>query len=229
MPEDSPTTFDFEPLAADYDQWYQTAEGTMYDRLEKRAVTRLLPRSGYGRRLLEVGCGTGHWTRLFSDRGFEVTGVDISASMLGVSRKKEIGRASFGVADAHSLPFADGQFEVSVAITTLEFVRDPGVVVGEMARCARKPGGIVLVGVLNAWGRRNRRMKAAGEPPYGAARLVSPREMKAMLTPYGGTKVAVAAFVPNAAWLLPLAPIVDLVGRLLRLPWGDFVIGRVVL
>jgi len=229
MPEDSPTTFDFGPLAEDYDQWYQTAEGIMYDRLEKGAVTRLLPRSSRGRRLLEVGCGTGHWTRFFSENGFRVTGVDISPSMLSVAREKRIDGASFELADAHLLPFGDGQFEVSVAITTLEFVRDPGVVVGEMARCVRKPGGIILVGVLNARAGRNRQKKDTSEAPYGAARLFSPREMKAMLTPYGRTKVGVAAFIPNAAWLLPLAPLVDLLVRMLHLPYGAFVVGRVEL
>ncbi len=229
MPETSPTTFDFDVLAEEYDQWYQTAEGIMYDQLEKRAVTRLLPRSGHGMRLLEVGCGTGHWTRFFSEKGFKVTGVDISSSMLSIAREKHISGASFQPADAHSLPFEDGRFDVTAAITTLEFVRDAEAVVREMARCVRNPGGIVLAGVLNARAPRNRRMKAADEPPYNAARLFSPREMKAMLAPYGRTEVAVAAFVPNKPWLLPLAPLADVFVRMLHLPYGAFVTGRVVI
>ncbi len=229
MTEKTPATFDFDSLAEHYDRWYETPEGMMYDRLEKRAVMRSLPRPSDGKRLLEVGCGTGHWTRFFSDKGFNTTAVDISPAMLSVARKKSIHGASFGVADAHSLPFEDGQFDVAAAIATLEFVQNPEAVVDEMVRCVRKPRGVLLVGVLNAWARRNRRKKASGRPPYSAARLFSPRDVKAMLPSYGRAKVAAAAFVPTAPWLLPIAPLADVLLRTLRLPYGAFIVGRVEL
>ncbi len=226
MAQTAGATFDFGTIAERYDQWYETPDGAMYDRLEKRAVGRLLPRDGRGKELLDVGCGTGHWARFFTERGFRVTGIDVSSAMVRVAREKAVPGASFAIADAHAMPFASGRFEVAVAIATLEFVRDPQAALREMARCARRPGGIMLVGALNALAPINRRRKASGKPTYKEARFFSPRDLQALLASYGQARVASAALVPSARWLLPLAPLADAVGRLLRLPYGAWVVGR---
>ncbi len=220
---------DFDSLAGRYDRWYDAPEGALYDRLEKRAVARLLPRNGWGKELLDVGCGTGHWASFFSEHGFTIAGVDISPSMIRVARGKGIPRASFAIADAHELPFDSGRFDVAVAITTLEFVRDPEAVLWEMVRCTRRPGGLVLVGALNALAPINRRRKAAGKATYQEARFFSPRELKALLAPFGEARVTSAALVPQARWLLPLAPLTDALGRWLHLPYGALLVARVKL
>ena len=216
-------------MAEQYDQWYETPEGAMYDRLERRAVARFLPRNGRGKELLDVGCGTGHWARFFTDREFTVAGVDISPPMVRVAREKGIAGASFAVADGHALPYDSGRFDVTAAITTLEFVRDCEVVLQEMVRCTRRPGGVVLVGALNALARINRRRKAAGKPTYREARFFSPRELESILAPYGQTRVMSAALVPRVRWLLPVAPLTDAIGRWFHLPLGAFVVGRLKL
>jgi len=41
-----------------------------------------------GRRLLDVGCGTGKSTLAFLDRGYDVTGCDISPAMIALARRK---------------------------------------------------------------------------------------------------------------------------------------------
>ena len=40
------------------------------------------------RRILELGCGTGSYTKILLERGYEVTAVDISEDMLKIARKK---------------------------------------------------------------------------------------------------------------------------------------------
>jgi ubiquinone/menaquinone biosynthesis C-methylase UbiE len=106
--KETPTVrFDFGKIAHRYDAWYQTPRGAMYDRLEKRAIDRLLPSASTGDRLLEMGCGTGHFSEHFASKGFEIRGVDISESMIAVARRKNIKGAKFEVADAEHLPFAD--------------------------------------------------------------------------------------------------------------------------
>jgi len=39
-----PTRFDFNSVADTYDKWYETTEGAMYDRLEKKAISKCLLR-----------------------------------------------------------------------------------------------------------------------------------------------------------------------------------------
>ena len=225
----NPDTFDFDPLAETYDRWYDTAEGAMYDRLEKQTVAELLFENTHGKKLLDVGCGTGHWSHFFSQLGFTVTGVDISTEMIRVADKKDVRTASFMVADAHHLPFEDGIFDVSVAITTLEFVRNPAGVIHEMARCTRHSNGKLIFGVLNCCASINRKRKLGGKEPYTRARFLSPSQLRNMLEPYGEPKVFSTAFVPSTNCLLFLAPLLNKIGRLLYLPTGALVLGSVEL
>jgi len=222
----SAARFDFGPIAESYDRWYEMPVGRVYDALEKRAVARALPRPRPGARLLDVGSGTGHWSSFFSAHGFAVTGVDIAPEMVAVARGKRMANASFRVADAHALPFEEGQFDVTAAITTLEFVRDAEAVVREMARCTTNPGGALLLGVLNARATVNTERQEAGTPPYGDARLFSPGEVEALLAPHGDVRVDVTTFVPRRTPALFLAPLTDLLGRLRRSRHGAFIVGR---
>ena len=100
---DKLSRFDFDAVADKYDKWYETTEGAMYDYLEKKAVSRYLRQNAQGKKLLEVGCGTGHWSQFFSDCGFEITGVDISGRMIKIAQSKNIANASFQIADGHTL------------------------------------------------------------------------------------------------------------------------------
>lgn len=61
-----------------YDQWTRFL-------LEKQAEFNVS-----GRRLLDVGCGTGEWTLKIAQEGFEVTGIDLSDSMLAVASNKAL-------------------------------------------------------------------------------------------------------------------------------------------
>ena len=217
-----PSRFDFDVVANKYDSWYESAEGQMYDRLEKRAISQYLPPGAKGKKLLEVGCGTGHWSQFFSGYGFEVTGVDVSERMIDVAKNKNISNASFQVADGHFLPFTDDSFDLTAAITTLEFVRDADAVLREMIRCTRKPGRILL-GVLNRLSKVNQQRANSPESPYAAARLFSPVELKEFLEPYGQVEMTVGGFVPGQGWLIPFAPWIDCIARMFGNQKGAFI------
>ncbi len=225
---DSKTSrFDFDLIADSYDSWYAGRRGAMYNRLEKKAIIRFLPPHVRGEKLLEVGCGTGHWSRFFSEYGFEVTGVDVSQHMIDIAKSKNISDASFQVADGHSLPFAEGTFDITAAITTLEFVRDAKEVVREMVRCTRKPAGKLLIGTLNVLARLNRNRKQKPESVYAQAQLFSPTQLKKLLEPFGRLTMVTTGFVPKQKLFLPLAPVIDMLGCLLHIPYGVFITAEV--
>jgi len=215
MDEKAGSLYDFGPLAAGYDRWYDGPLGKMYDRMEKEAVAKLLPPAGRGERLLEVGCGTGHWSAWFGSLGYEVTGVDISAEMVEVARARGPAGCTFQVADARRLPFDDASFDVVAAMATLEFVTDAEAVVKEMFRCV-KPTGRVVVGTLNRDAPLNRNRVEQGNEPYASARLLSPIELKRLLEPYGRVRMRVAVKESQHRWLKRLRELREL----LTLSWG---------
>ena len=116
---------------------------------------------------------------------------------------------------------------MTAAMVTLEFVRDAELVVREMVRCTRKPGGQLLIGVLNMLARLNRKRQQSPESLYAKARLFSPEQLKQLLEPYGQTHIVAAGFVPLQKWLLPLAPVTDLICRLLHHLSGVFIAAEV--
>ncbi len=100
-----------------------------------------------GMKVLEVGCGTGTNLALFAEAGCEISGIDLSPSMLGLAKKKLGDDADLRLGDASAMPFDDGAFDLVLGFLTLhEMPLDTrGPVVSEMARVAAADGRIVFV------------------------------------------------------------------------------------
>ena len=97
-----------------------------------------------GLRILDFGCGSGANTALLAGRGACVAGVDISADLIQLARRRlEVsGRprgAAFVVGSAHDLPFPDGSFDIVFGIAILHHL-DLELVSREVHRVL-KPGG----------------------------------------------------------------------------------------
>ena len=218
--------FDFGGVASEYDSWYDTAVGQMYDQLEKSAVLKVLPPAKPGDRLLDVGCGTGHWSRFFRSLGFEVVGIDISPEMIEVARSRDLVHCRFEVADACRLPFNDASFEIVAAMATIEFISDSGVAVEEMFRCV-KPDGSVIVGTLNRLAPVNRDRVARGEEPYASAHLFSPAELRGLLAPYGRVRMHLSVEESKHDWAGPLKAICERLSLRWGQPRGAFIVAGV--
>jgi SAM-dependent methyltransferase len=100
-----------------------------------------------GRRVLDAGCGAGPLTAALRDRGALVTGIDASAGMLELARRRPGPDVELRVADlAEPLPFADGAFDDVVASLVLHYLQDWGPTLAELHRVLR-PGGRLIVSV----------------------------------------------------------------------------------
>ncbi len=90
-----------------------------------------------GRRILDVGTGTGRAALAFAREGAVVTGVDASAEMLAVAERhaSEQGlAATFKVGDAHQLPFADREFDAAVSLRVIMHTPNWRQCVSELCR-----------------------------------------------------------------------------------------------
>lgn len=179
--------------ARDYDDWFEHGWGAYAFGVEADAVTRAFP--GGGIDAVDVGCGTGRFTRLLEARGARVVGVDREPAMLTVARERL--RGPLVVADASALPFRDEAVDLALAVTVLEFVPDPARVLDELARVTRR-GGRVVVGALNPaspWGWAHRRLFS--QPPWSGARFLRRRELRDLARRYGPADVHAALSAPG--------------------------------
>ncbi len=178
------SVFDFGKTAETYDDFYSTDYGKKVDLLEKNLVRHTLahvPRA----KTLELGCGTGHWTRFFRHLGFNVTGVDISVEMLKIAQKR-LPNVVCVKADMLDLPFPDESFDNVFAITSFEFVTDRQKAFDEAFRVL-KTGGYFLIGALNANSRLGQEKDKS--ETFKNANFFTPESLTSILRQYGSPRI----------------------------------------
>lgn len=161
-----------------YEAWYTTPKGRFVDLLEKKVIAGLC-RIRRGDKVLEIGCGTGHFSTYFKELGADVVGLDTSPEMLKVAKdlRGEL-KIDFNKGDVYHLPFADDSFDLVAMITTLEFISSPQKALEEAFRVSR---GKVFLGILNknsllAWKR-----KRSGKKVWQEAHFYSLKEVTELL------------------------------------------------
>ena len=93
-----------------------------------------------GRRVLDVGTGTGRAAFLLAAAGAQTIGVDASQEMLAVARSRAVGAprsVEFRVGDAHHLEFPDRSFDLVVSFRVLMHTPGWRTCVAELCRVSR--------------------------------------------------------------------------------------------
>jgi len=106
-----------------------------------------------GKRVLDVGCGTGRGFADFAKEAKFVVGADASIDMLTVAAGKVNSSPRLGLANAvaQALPFADASFDIVISLNVLHLfsLETQREMVQEMKRVVR-PGGTVIIELDNA-------------------------------------------------------------------------------
>lgn len=209
---------DFADIAEGYEAWYTTPQGHRADALEKALLAKLLRRLPGLRSVLEVGSGTGHFTRWLAEEGLWTVGLDISSAMLAQAERLEATArgCSRVLGDGLALPFPDRSFDLLALITTLEFIPRPKqalVEAGRVASCG------LLLGVLNRYSllalRRHRGLHP-GPTIYDCGRFFAVGELAQLARTALGTRLR------ELTWRTTLFPS-PWPSTDARLPWGAFI------
>jgi len=142
------------------EEWH--ARYSLQARWTRPLRTYLFPQAGlqHARRVLDVGCGTGALQAELVESGAgQVHGLDIDSRLLAESARQNLG-AILTQADALSLPYAAGSFDLCLCHFLLLWVADSLQMLKEMRRVTC-PGGALLV---------------LAEPDYGG-RIDYPEEL----------------------------------------------------
>jgi SAM-dependent methyltransferase len=126
---------DYERLAPDYDRRYETNRYDGIDAVLAAFVSE-------GQRVLEVGCGTGHWLAQLEAAGCDAVGLEPAAAMLERARARGL-RAELVQGTAETLPFLDASFDRVACINAIHHFEDVARFIAEARRVLR-PGGRLL-------------------------------------------------------------------------------------
>jgi ubiquinone/menaquinone biosynthesis C-methylase UbiE len=127
----------WEQEAENWVRWVRRPGHDSYDHFNGAAFFEIVPAPG--RATLDVGCGEGRVARDLAARRHKVTGVDASPTMVRFAKEADPD-TGYVIADAASLPFDDGSFDLAVAFNSLMDVHDMPGSVREIARVLTPTG-----------------------------------------------------------------------------------------
>ena len=201
---------------AAYEAWYHTPRGHWIGDREFILLQSLL-RADKGSLLLDVGCGTGHFSRRFARLGLSVSGIDPDPAALKFARTQG-SDVHYMQGNAQELPFSDNALDYTIAVTSICFIEEPLQVLREMWRVTRHA---MVLGLLNRHSLLH--LRKQGQGSYLGARWDTASEV---------TKEWLPAFTPaprqtvlRSAIFLPQGTMIArwseqwLPGTL---PWGSF-------
>ncbi|MEN8207003.1 MAG: class I SAM-dependent methyltransferase [Pseudomonadota bacterium] len=201
---------------AAYEAWYHTPRGRWIGDHEFSLMQHLLM-AEEDTTLLDIGCGTGHFSRRFAQHGLSVTGIDPDPATLKFARTKgEDVRYTQG--SALELPFPNYAFDYTVAVTSFCFIDAPLQALQEMWRVSRY--GLAL-GLLNRHSLLH--MRKQGRGSYLGARWDTAGEVLNEWLP-ALSPAPVEIVVRNAIFLPQGTKIAQWLEQWLpgNLPWGGF-------
>ncbi len=115
-----------------HNTYEDVCRATAYDQLEFagtyhiafRDLPAIVREHVVGKRAIDFGCGTGRSTRLLQKLGFEATGLDISAEMVAIARKRDPGGDYRVIDDGDFSSVAPGS--VDLVLSAFTFDNIPG-------------------------------------------------------------------------------------------------------
>jgi SAM-dependent methyltransferase len=111
--------------------WYR--ETDPMSQVDPALVTFVEERAG--RRILDLGCGLGGYSRTLADRGFDCIAFDVIEEYVEAARSVGVRAERY---DGDHVPLDDGAVDTVILIEVLEHLEDPGALLREAARVARR-------------------------------------------------------------------------------------------
>jgi ubiquinone/menaquinone biosynthesis C-methylase UbiE len=134
-------TTDYDSISSQYDRRYQ---GQGYQGTEQ-TLFKFIGDEGQ-KRVLEVGCGTGHWLKVLESRAGFLAGFDLSVNMLNRARSA-MSAVPLVRGRAEELPYRTHCFDRLFCINAFHHFAEKDKFLTEARRVLRPHGGLMIVGL----------------------------------------------------------------------------------
>lgn len=195
---------DLDKLAEKYADWYQTERGNYVGENEYRCLAKHIGDCS-GKKIIEVGSGTGFFLRKFAQNAEEAVGFDLTEGMLAAGRKIAAEKGieiNFIQGDVLAgVPFTDNYFDIVYSNSMIEFFekgQEVEKVLAEMWRLL-KPGGKFVVGVLNkesTWAYKRTAELLEKDSIFSINQFYSWNEFEELMSKFGQVKIETTLYVP---------------------------------
>ncbi|NQU18538.1 class I SAM-dependent methyltransferase [bacterium] len=103
------------------------------------AMTFLIKDIVKNKKVLDLACGAGVFTRKLSSWGAKVVGLDISKTLIEIARN-ENSAIQFYIADAIKTPFKNSQFDIISSSLLVHYIKNIKLLFNEVSRMLKKRG-----------------------------------------------------------------------------------------
>lgn len=131
----------YDRIAATYDERYSRPPNPAVQ-LALRELARQYPTG----RLLEAGCGTGHWLAELEPEGAWTVGLDLSSGMLHQARSRSAD-ARLVCGRGELLPFREASFDLIFCVNALHHFERPDEFIFSARRVLRGGGTLAVIGM----------------------------------------------------------------------------------
>ncbi len=96
-----------------------------------------------GKKILDLGCGSGIYAKILKKRGAKVFGIDISEKMIEIA-KREVKDVDFRVGSVYKLPYKSEYFDLVLSSLTVDHFKDLNKAFKEIHRVLKKNGVFIF-------------------------------------------------------------------------------------
>ncbi len=130
-------------------RYHKLSANHFYNAYLEVPATLSLLKNIKGKKVLDLGCGTGRHTLKIKKKGAKVWGIDLSQKMIEIA-KKEIKDVDFRVGSVYKLPYKSNFFDVVMAGLVIHYFKDLDKAFREIRRVLKK-NGLFIFSSSNPW------------------------------------------------------------------------------
>jgi ubiquinone/menaquinone biosynthesis C-methylase UbiE len=121
----------------------RTEEKLISSEYNEMPATLSLLKNVKGKKILDLGCGTGIYAKILKRRGAIVSGIDLSSKMIEIA-KQNVKEVDFRVGSVYKLPYKSRTFDIVLASRVVNYFANLNKAFREVRRVLKKDGNFIF-------------------------------------------------------------------------------------